>query len=111
MYGHKHPLAYQTNQGERFLTLGGMGFTFKQAFWLLLGSYLSYKMMKYVPNLPFNSLAFKHLHHFIPLAACYLLGFTKEGKTGLPLYQYFHHWIKFRKRPKTLIYKRGSGLS
>lgn len=110
MYGHKHPLAYQTDQGERFVTLGGMGFTLKQIFWLLLGGYLSYKTMQYIPNLPFDSLIFKHLHHFLPLGVCYMFGFTKEGKTGLPLYLYLYHWIKFQRRTRVLVYKRGSGL-
>lgn len=103
MYGHRHPLAFQASQGEKWVGK----FTGKQAIWLIIGGVLSFKMMQLVPNLPLESFVFKHLHHMLPLAVCAVFGFVKEGKTGLPLFNYLLLWVKFHRRPRTLVYKRG----
>lgn len=104
MYGQRHPLAFQSAQAEKYV--GNL--TGKQLLWLVFGGSISYKLMQIVPVLPFESMVFRHLHHFLPLIICAIFGFAKEGKTGLPLFTYFLYWIAFHRRSRTLVYKRGS---
>jgi hypothetical protein len=101
MYGQQHPLPFHTGQGERIV----WRFTAWQAAWLGLGLFLAYEIGRLAP-LPFSGFWLRYAHALVPLAVCAAFGFVDHQPTGLRLFDYFRSWLAFRRRPRTLIWRR-----
>lgn len=102
MYGQQHPL-----MGKPAVSKVVWGLTFPQLIAIMIGGKLSYEFSKIVPALPVKNVIIAHVHHLIPLAFTLILLYAREQKTGLLLYQYIYHWIKFKlKQNRTYLWKR-----
>lgn len=101
MYGRQHPLLFETGEGEKIV----WKFTLWQAGWLGLGLFLAYELGRLLP-LPFASPYLRYGHAVVPLAVCAAFGFVDHQPTGLKLFDYFRSWLAFRRRPRTLVWRR-----
>lgn len=104
MYGQHHPLTKKPAPPKVV-----WGLNFPQIVAILIGGKLSYDFAKLVPPLPVKNPIFAHVHHLLPLGALLALLYVREEKTGLLLYQYVYHLVKFKlKRDKTFVWKRSA---
>jgi len=102
MYGQQHPLMVKPAVSKVV-----WGLTFHTLIAYLLDGKLSYEFSKIVPALPVKNFIIAHVPHLIPLAFTLILLYAREQKTGLLLYQYIYHWIKFKlKQNRTYLWKR-----
>jgi hypothetical protein len=102
MYGQQHPLMEKPGYSKVV-----WGLTFPQLIAILIGGKLSYEFSRIVPALPVKNAVIAHIHHLIPLAITLALLYAREQKTGLLLYQYIYHWLRFKlKQNRVFTWKR-----
>jgi hypothetical protein len=102
MYGEQHPLMEKPGFSKIV-----WGLTFPQLIAILIGGKLSFELSKIIPAIPVNNIVLSHIHHLIPLAITLILLYAREQKTGLLLYKYMYHRIKFKlKQNRTFVWKR-----
>lgn len=106
MWGQYHSVPYQSKIKEKFLTVFGIGLSFKQALWWATGLFLSVKMSKIIPPIG-NDWMYSRIHYAIPFALCMYLCYFKHTGTNLPVWRYYSILIQLRVRCRVFLYKKG----
>lgn len=106
MWGHYHPIPYQSKIKEKFISIAGIGLSFTQAAWWAVGGYLSVQMSKVVPRLGTDWL-YSRVHYFIPFLICMYFCYSKHPATNLPVWKYYFYVLRLRLKKRKFLYKKG----
>lgn len=105
-YREIHELPYQSGLKENFLKLGPFAFSLGETAWVTLGVILSYKMVQFVPPIPFLSIPWKYGHYLIPTLVMYFFSKAKHSTTNIPLWKYMFRWVAVRMRQRVFYYRK-----
>jgi hypothetical protein len=103
MWGDNHPLPYNSQIKERLIGR----FSFGQSIWIGTGIFLSVKMSKIVPLIPFiNNFIICRIHYLFPLAVMVFFGFARHKKTGLMYGSYLSLILRLRFKRRKYLYRK-----
>lgn len=94
-----HKIPFDTGEEERLLGPLSMSATL----WLGLGLFVAFRIAKAIPALPLPHL-FAYIHYSIPVLISAAMAFVKYR--DMTLLQYTQMWIRYKRRNKTLLFKR-----
>lgn len=105
-YREIHELPYQSGLKEKFVSIGPLSLSFSESIWVGIGTVLSYKMVFYVPPIPYLPMPYNYIHYLLPLLITIFFSKAKHPTTGLPLWKYIKRWIAIRHRQRVFYYRK-----
>ena len=106
MWGHFHPIPYQSKIKEKFLSVFGIGLSSGQLLWWGSGIYLSVKMSHLVSPIG-NDWLYSRLHYAIPFGISMYLCYFRQTSTNLPVWKYYLMIIRLRTKKRLFLYCKG----